>query len=67
MTNRTLFNSEAKEFCVNGYKFEKLPNGIKNTDTGQTFVGHVGTYTDAIGIEFWMRKEPTRKEFRDNN
>lgn len=66
MSNRQLFHSEAKEFSVNGQKFEKLQNGIRNTDTGQTFIGHVDSYSTCLGIQIWMSKEPTRTEFKDN-
>lgn len=65
MSNRELFYSEAKEFSVNGQKFEKLNNGIRNKETDQKFIGQVDTYSDCIGIQVLMKNEPIKKEFRD--
>lgn len=67
MSNRELFYSEAKEFFVNGQKFEKLTNGILNKETDQKFIGSVTTYSECQGIQIWMSNEPTRKEFRDQS
>ncbi len=64
MTNREKFQTE-DQFQVNGKTFEHLPNGIKNLETGQIFIGHVDSYTTALGIEIWMNNYPTRKEFKD--